>query len=442
MISGFLILTGCKDGNGDEKGIPPLFKSSIPANGATNVDLLTELTVTFDEVVSLSPSHGITVNNQPVTVTALFTKITINVVLELNTHYTVKIPTGAVINTKKVPLRENVEFSFTTKPAANQTIKANLVTTNPSVQAVNVYNFLKTNYGLKTVSGTVANVSWNTNEARWVYSKTGKYPALNGFDLIHLYASPANWINYEDVAVVEDWWNNKGLVTIMWHWNVPKSQGSSEYAFYTNETSFNIINAVQDGTWENDIIKADLAKAAITLKKLKDKNIPVLWRPLHEAAGTWFWWGAKGATPCKALWKMMFDYFNAEGINNLIWVWTVETNDDAWYPGDDYVDIIGRDLYNKSDVSWIGTHFGSIQTNYPDKIVSLSECGSVVNMSGQWTAGAKWSFFMPWYDYNRTVNPSSTEFNSNEHQHANAAWWTTTFNSPAVLTRDQMPDLK
>ena len=31
------------------------------------------------------------------------------------------------------------------------------------------------------------------------------------------------------------------------------------------------------------------------LKTLKDKGIPVIWRPLHEAGGRWFWWGMDAA---------------------------------------------------------------------------------------------------------------------------------------------------
>ncbi len=43
-----------------------------------------------------------------------------------------------------------------------------------------------------------------------------------------------------------------------------------------------------------------------------------------------------------------------KGIHNLIWAWTTQNyngdantynNDADWYPGDEYVDIIGRDLY-------------------------------------------------------------------------------------------------
>lgn len=441
LVMGLFLITACK---GEEEGVavPPLFVESVPANGADNVALTSEVSVTFDEVVTLAVSHGITVNGQPAEASVQFTKLKITVALEPGTLYTVVIPAGAVVNTQKAPLREKIEFSFSTKDPVNHAVKADLAMPDPSPEAVRVYNFLKDNYGLKVISGAMANVSWNTNEAQWIYSKTGKYPALNGFDLIHLYASPANWINYEDITILEDWWQNNGLISMMWHWNVPKEQGGNEFAFYTDQTVFDIREAVKDGTWQNDVIRADMAKVAVTMKMLQAKNIPVIWRPLHEAAGGWFWWGAHGAEPCKALWQMMFDFFKAEGINNLIWVWTVETNDDAWYPGDEYVDMIGRDLYHKPDASWIAAEYEALQAKYPDKIVALSECGSVAGMTDQITAGATWSFFMPWYDYNRTLSTSGSEFANDEHEHANAAWWVGTMANPKVLTRDEMPNLK
>jgi len=41
-----------------------------------------------------------------------------------------------------------------------------------------------------------------------------------------------------------------------------------------------------------------------------------------------------------------------------------------------------------------------------------------------------------------TVNITSTAFASQEHQFANAAWWRATLASEAVLTRDELPDLR
>ena len=441
LLLSFIILCACSSQEAPKE--PPLFRSSLPSDTTEDVSpLLTVIEVVFNEVVTLSSTHGITVNSLPVSATVLFTRLTINVTLEPGQLYHIRIPAGAVINTFGVPLKTDAVFSFSTGQPINYGVRPTLVTPGASPEAIRLYNYMRYIYGSNILSGAMANVCWNINEARWVFRHTGKYPAINGFDLIHLHHSPANWINYEDIGVVQDWWNRNGIVHLMWHWNVPVSANSTARAFYTDETTFDISRAVQVGTWENDIIMADLAKAAITLKKLRDANIPVLWRPLHEAAGRWFWWGAKGPGPCKALWRIMFDYFKSEGINNLIWVWTVETNDNDWYPGDAYVDMIGRDLYYRRQASWHSDHFALIRSVYPDKIIALSECGNVADINAQWNAGARWSFFMPWYDYNRTVNVSGDEFASQDHYHANAEWWRNSFRNNAVLTLDELPDLK
>ncbi|GHT83422.1 hypothetical protein FACS189467_8890 [Bacteroidia bacterium] len=322
-----------------------------------------------------------------------------------------------------------------------------LVVANLSVEAVKVYNYLAEIAGNKIISGTMANVNWNINEAEWVHRHTGKYPALNSFDYIHIYANWAASI-YNNTGVIENWWNSKGLVTICWHWNVPLSQGNSNYAFYTKKgnaseyTEFDISKAVQDGTYENGIVKADLNKVAENLLKLQQKNIPVLWRPLHEAAGGWFWWGAKGAEPLKTLWKMMFETFEAKGLNNLIWVWTAEPNDADWYPGDEYVDIVGRDIYNKSAAAAMLSEYNTLKTRFPNKLITLSECGNVAKIADEWNAGAKWLWFMPWYDYDRTKSTTGDDFAKTAHQHANIEFWNNAFALPNVVSRDEMPDLK
>ncbi|KAA6299944.1 MAG: 4-beta-mannosidase, partial [Candidatus Ordinivivax streblomastigis] len=224
---GLLLMTNC-DSN-SETPIPtppaPELISSSPANGAINVpvgDLTIELT--YDKNIT-APSAGhsqISIANATVTsVSASLTKATIQVSgLEKEKTYTLIVPKGVILGPAKVEAPE-VSISFTT--IAEQHVATSLVVNNPSSQTVNLYNFLKENYGKKIISGTMANVSWNTNEADWVYKYTGKYPALNGFDYINLYGT---WESY-NTTVVENWWQNNGIVTACWHWNVPRSQGGT-----------------------------------------------------------------------------------------------------------------------------------------------------------------------------------------------------------------------
>lgn len=104
--------------------------------------------------------------------------------------------------------------------------------------------------------------------------------------------------------------------------------------------------AVQQGTDEYWATIRDLDAIAGQLKRLRDAGVPVLWRPLHEADGGWFWWGAKGPEATKQLYYMMRDRFiNYHGLNNLIWVWSVDKPNGSWYPGNDHVDILGIDSY-------------------------------------------------------------------------------------------------
>ncbi len=451
LLSASVLLSCSSGGDGnDPLPQPPQVLSSIPAQGVTNIpsgDLSIELT--FDQNVT-SPTAGhskITLNSATIeSVKANLTKVTILAKdLKKSTTYTLNIPAGVILGPAKVEVPE-LTVSFTT--AEPLTLTKTLCTPNPSAQAKKVFDFLLDNYGTKIISGSMAHVSWNTNEAEWVNKHTGKYPALNCFDFVHLYASPANWIDYGNISVVENWWNSRGLVAAMWHWNVPKATGSTEVGFYApgknngvGETSFDITKAIQEGTAENTIIKADLEKMANYLLLLKEKNIPVIWRPLHEASGAWFWWGAKGAAPCKALWKLMFDTFQAKGLNNLIWVWTSESDENLWYPGDEYVDIIGRDIYHKQNDAVVAEYKNLIEL-HSNKMVTLSECGDVSKLSLQWGGAATWSWFMPWYDYDRTLDISGTAFNSTSHVHANIEWWTDALNMNAVITRDEMPDLR
>ena len=110
-----------------------------------------------------------------------------------------------------------------------------------------------------------------------------------------------------------------------------------------------------------------------------------------------------------------------------------------WYPGDEYVDIVGFDLYNVSNANECNTnYFQWLSNQCPDKLVAITECGNIASISSQWNAGAKWLFFMPWYDYGRTNNPNSGAFNETSHGSANIDWWKSAWSCDEVLSRDQV----
>ena len=362
--------------------------------------------------------------------------------------------------TLSIPVAEirDVSFSVAEQPAPG--IDATPVAaTTP--EARRLYRYFLEQYGKKTFSSVMANVNWNTTMADRVYKLTGKYPAMNCYDFIHICFSPSGWINYDDLTPVTSWVESGGLVQLMWHFNVPRQQGSTDVDFYSDKTTFNAANALRGGTWEYNWFYSQMDKVADVILRLQEAGIAATWRPFHEAAGNatfkqqaawtkaWFWWGTDGADTYRQLWIAMYKYFQKKGIKNLIWVWTTQNyngdssryNADAdWYPGDAYVDIVARDLYGGSTAANV-REFREIQERYPNKMVALGECGwngettpatPPANISDCWEAGARWAHFMPWYylDGNGKVSGNGTMCPD--------AWWHDAMNDSHVITRDQV----
>lgn len=119
-----------------------------------------------------------------------------------------------------------------------------------------------------------------------------------------------------------------------------------------------------------DLLMADIDAIAEQLLILKEAKVPVLFRPLHEASGGWFWWGASGPEAYKELYRLLYDRLTNEyGLDNLIWVWNGQ--DAEWYPGDEYVDIIGEDIY-------------------PGERVYQSQIASYLNAATNYSTENKW----------------------------------------------------
>ena len=414
------------------------------AEGEVVDSLLSSVTFTYSQPITLLDSTRITLSDATASPWVKGAQLHIEIGgLRGEQQYTLHVGKGAIqdINGQQLPDMTIVFNTSGEREIIIQLAAQKALGTAP-LPTLKVYKFLRDNYGLRTLSATMANVSFNTNEAQWVYKHTGHWPAMNCVDFIHM-GEP--YANYSDMTAMQDWWDNHGLVLACWHWRVPVAEGSDVRAFYVNDNgitnTFNPANATIPGTWENTFIEQDIENLVAVLQQFKDAGIPVIWRPFHEAAGGWFWWGTGGGETYVKLWRWMFDKLvKQHKLSNLIWVWTTETNDDNWYPGDDYVDIIGRDIYNQSDASAMAAQFAAIQRRYPNRIVTLSECGSVATINNQWQAGARWSWFMPWYDAGRTKSVVSNEFNGTNHAHANVAWWNAAFGNRYVLTREDLPE--
>nr|WP_321408573.1 sialate O-acetylesterase [uncultured Carboxylicivirga sp.] len=114
VISHFTFSNSCTKAETEEK-LAPEFRSSIPANNETDVDMSSNIELTFNEVVYLTENHGITVNDVPATVEALYTKLNLSINMTPGTQYKILIPKGALVNMDGIKLDEEIELMFTTK---------------------------------------------------------------------------------------------------------------------------------------------------------------------------------------------------------------------------------------------------------------------------------------------------------------------------------------
>ncbi|MBE2213748.1 MAG: hypothetical protein IAE82_07745, partial [Opitutaceae bacterium] len=272
-----------------------------------------------------------------------------------------------------------------------------------------------------------------------VLDVTGQMPAVRGFDFLFYTHSDSGRATQRSTERAIQWWQQGGIVTFACHMFVTIGSTDGTPKFYTpaagganGGTTFDISRAVTAGTPENTEMLQKFDLVAAELKKLRDARVPVIWRPFHECSGGWFWWGAKGATPFKAAYRLMFERFTqVHGLNNLIWVYNPTDAAGALesrYPGDDVVDMITLDIYPTT-----GTHptYAAVYQQQYDfrsgrKVIGLSENGAIPDPDALFTEGAYWSYFCTWngsFIQDGVVNPA--DFLQRVYTH------------PRVLTRDE-----
>lgn len=259
---------------------------------------------------------------------------------------------------------------------------------------------LDRSFGKTTMLGV-----YSDQDADYVLQTTGVRPAMMGGDLIDY--SPQRAVhrqkpNREIERLLADA-KNGYMLTLCWHWASPSGQMDTEAepwwkSFYTEATNYDLAQVLADPNGkEYALMLSDIDAIATQLRRLQDAGIPVLWRPLHEASGGWFWWGAKGPKAFIQLWQIVFDRLTkVDGIHNLIWVYTGD-GDPRWYPGDKYVDVIGLDAYPK-DLQDPQSGFWEIleRQHEGSKLVTLSEFGGVPDIPRMQRMGEFWSYAVSW----------------------------------------------
>ncbi len=284
------------------------------------------------------------------------------------------------------------------------------VSENSNPETVALYQYLRSIYGKQVLSAQQLGGSADKESIAYYYY-TGELPAIKGFDFIFKTTPAGDGADWTQMAI--DWHTkSNGIVYFCWHWNVPcdiNDPDNQLEAFYTEGagnpyTTFSLENAVTPGTKEYEVAIHDIDLIAHELQRLEAAGVPVLWRPLHEGSGAWFWWGMKDKETVEKelyqkLWYMIYDRLeNYHKLTNLIWVWNGQSKHLVVH--ENSYDISGIDVYPQSeDHSVQAKSYENLKKYTADgKMLALSECGYIPDPDelAQNLGTVNWLFYMPW----------------------------------------------
>ncbi|MGN0595150.1 MAG: glycosyl hydrolase, partial [Hominimerdicola sp.] len=326
-------------------------------------------------------------------------------------------------------------------------VSKELVNQKATESTQRLYSYLCDVYGEKIITGQQCDDGLNGSEFNAVKSLTGKTPAILGLDLMNYSPSRVELGASSDaVEKAIEFSDAGGIVTFCWHWNAPSdylksgtNNGNPRWwsGFYTENVDTDSMN-LEEMLNGNDkygyyFLCDEVDAIAEQLKKLQDADVPVLFRPLHEASGGWFWWGAYGAETYKKLWNFVYDRLtNKHGLNNLIWVWNGQDPD--WYPGDETVDIIGEDIYPGNQVYNPQSSKFAELTKYSqsNKLIAMTENGCLFNIDQAFSNNTKWSWFCTW----------SGDFSASSEEYTENDMWVDVYQNENAVTLESLPDLK
>lgn len=285
-------------------------------------------------------------------------------------------------------------------------------------KTMEVWNYLRSVYGKQVI--TCQQMMGNEcYEDLVFYNATNDLTAMKGYDFIFCTGS----YHSDDMIDEAIEWSKEsgGLCAFTWHWNVPKDIDNPEggYAFYTSEiTNFSQVNAVTPGTKEYETVIHDIDLIATKIQRMESEGVTILFRPLHEASGAWFWWGLQGRDSAtnevfQKLWYMIYDRLeNYHKLTNIIWVWNGQNPHTAIHPNAFDIEGIDR-YYDQEDISAeaLSTYYDKCYGELAGydkycaelagmestgKMMALTECGYIPDPEGIKAANTIWLYYMVW----------------------------------------------
>lgn len=129
------------------------------------------------------------------------------------------------------------------------------------------------------------------------------------------------------------------------------------YSFYANPSGgkwndpvqIDAIFAAEDNPVKKNF-HAQMERMAANLQWLNEKGVVVIYTPFVESDDRNKWHAKDGPKNAIRLFRLVHDRFTAKGLDNILWAYHTTQNAGAlqkYYPGDAYVDILGKSAYGR-----------------------------------------------------------------------------------------------
>lgn len=225
------------------------------------------------------------------------------------------------------------------------------------------------------------NTNYNTSDCKDI---TGSHPGFHESDFM--------WYDDEDfkrgdITAMKDAVYRGAVIGYCYHLAGSRSNSFNAKVNGANSADYNLVSEILSNSdrTKNAMLDWYLTKLDnVVIPILKDISVPVVYRPFHEMTGDWFWWGRQvGSSNYIKIFQLTVDYMRAAGLKNVLYSWSPDGDANfQFYPGDNYVDILGYDAYEPGIASWmphskVKTALTTLinYANSKDKVAAWTETG-------------------------------------------------------------------
>lgn len=184
----------------------------------------------------------------------------------------------------------------------------------------------------------------------------GDHPGVHGADFLYMIDRP--WEEDFHKAAARSAYEDGAIVTFDYHW---KGKYGGNYRSHVED------NKILDYVVRDDDSRGDVTWFYDSLDRIlaiinDDLQFPIVFRPFHEMDGNWFWWGRQidgGTETYRRAYQLLVEYMSAR-TEHVLFCWSPDVamaDFEPFYPGDEYVDIVGRDIYSVGNA---GRPFGKL----------------------------------------------------------------------------------